>query len=242
MLKRLRKVISPILTPIHSAGYPFIALFAAAAVLLWWLNDFLGFVGIVLTLWCVYFFRNPPRYTPQGEGLIISPADGIVAEVQEVDLPDEIPLPYARALKIGVFMNVFDVHVNRAPCAGVVTDLGYYPGSFLDASLDKASTQNERQMVTMRTNYRARDAEVSIAFVQIAGLVARRIICTLDEGQPLSVGEEFGLIRFGSRVDVYLPVDSAVCVAVGQRMIAGQSVLGHLDTLPDAGWPLAVRS
>ncbi len=242
MLERLRKIVSPILHPIHPAGYPFIALFAVAAFLLLWLNDFLGFVGIVLTLWCVYFFRDPARHTPQGEGLLISPADGIVAEVQEVDVPDEIPLPYSRALKIGVFMNVFDVHVNRAPCAGTVTDLGYYPGSFLDASLDKASTQNERQMVTMRTKYRLEGEEVSIAFVQIAGLVARRIICNLDEGQPLAAGERFGLIRFGSRVDVYVPTDSAVCVAVGQRMIAGQTVLGHLGTLPESGWPEVIKT
>lgn len=242
MLQRMKKVISPVLHPVHRAGYPFIALFAVVAVLLLLLNDFLGFIGIILTLWCVYFFRDPARYTPQGSGLIISPADGIVAEVQEVDVPDEIPLPYPRALKIGVFMNVFDVHVNRAPCAGRVTDLGYYPGSFLDASLDKASTQNERQMVTMRTDYRVQGQEVSIAFVQIAGLVARRILCDLDEGQPLAAGERFGLIRFGSRVDVYLPTDCAVCVAVGQRMIAGQSVLGHLETLPEAGWPEAIRS
>ena len=242
MFARLHKVIKPIVHPIHRAGYPFIALFAAAAGLLFLLHDFLGFIGIILTVWCVYFFRDPARYTPQAEGLIISPADGIVAEVQEVDVPDEIPLPYPRALKIGVFMNVFDVHVNRAPCAGVVTDLGYYPGSFLDASLDKASTQNERQMITMRTSYRRQDEEASIAFVQIAGLVARRIICDLDEGQPLSAGERFGLIRFGSRVDVYLPTDSTVCVTVGQRMIAGQSVLGHLGVLPVAGWPDAIKS
>lgn len=242
MLQRLRKIFKPLMHPIHRAGYPFIALFAVVAIALMVLNEFLGMVGVVLTLWCVYFFRDPARWTPQGTGLVISPADGIVAEVQEVELPDEIPLPYARALKIGVFMNVFDVHVNRAPCSGVITNLGYYPGSFLDASLDKASTQNERQMVTMRTNYRHEGEEVSVGFVQIAGLVARRIICDLDEGQSLRSGERFGLIRFGSRVDVYLPVDSSVCVAVGQRMIAGQTVLGHLGDLPASGWPEVVRT
>ncbi|NQY82821.1 MAG: phosphatidylserine decarboxylase [Alphaproteobacteria bacterium] len=237
MFARLHKVICPVLHPVHPAGYPFIALFAAFGILLWWINDLLGFVGLILTVWCIYFFRDPVRHTPQADGLVISPADGIITEVAEIEVPDEIPLPYPRALKIGVFMNVFDIHVNRAPCSGTITDLGYYPGSFLDASLDKTSTQNERQMMVMQTSFRKDDEAVSIAFVQIAGLVARRIICHLDEGQSLRAGARFGLIRFGSRVDVYLPTDAAVCVAVGQRMIAGQTVLGHLGTLPKHGWP-----
>lgn len=233
---RIRQVIAPILVPINSAGYPFIALFVVFGLFLWWLSNLLGVIGALLTLWCVYFFRDPVRHTPQGGGLIVSPADGIVAEVAEVDVPDEIPLPYPRALKVGIFMNVFDVHVNRAPCSGTVTELGYYAGSFLDASLKKASTQNERQMVVMRTDYIKEGEAQQMAFVQIAGLVARRIICHLEEGQKICAGSRFGLIRFGSRVDVYVPVGATICVAEGQRMLAGQTVLGHLESFPADAW------
>ena len=241
VISRIRKVIAPILVPVHPAGYPFIALFAAFNLLMYSIALPLGILGSVVVLWCVYFFRDPPRHTPTCPGLIISPADGIVAEVAEVDIPSEIPLPYRRGLKIGVFMNVFDVHVNRAPITGKITDLRYFPGSFLDASLEKASYKNERQMVMLNTDWCDADGHSrDVAFVQIAGLVARRIICTLQLGDHVSVGERFGLIRFGSRVDVYLPADAAIATAVGQRMLAGQTVLAHLATMPERGWPKTV--
>ena len=236
LFERIRKVVQPVLVPINRAGYPFIALFAVADGLLWFLNGTLGWLGLILLAWCVYFFRDPERYTPKLDGGIISPADGVVAEVATVTVPDEIPLPYADAIRIGIFMNVFDVHVNRSVCDGRGRARGHYPGSFLVASLDKASTQNERQMVVLETTVLRDQVPVEVAMMQIAGLVARRIVCTVEEGQNLEVGERFGLIRFGSRVDVYLPTDAVVMVARGQRMLAGQTVLACLGMPPETQW------
>lgn len=211
--------------PVHREGYPFIALFAVASGLLGLLWGPLGWAGLVLTLWCVYFFRNPDRVTPVRDGLVISPADGVVCLLGPAVPPAELGMGAEPLTRISVFMSVFDVHVNRIPVAGRVTRIAYTPGKFLNASLDKASEDNERMAIRMQT-----EAGTDIAFVQIAGLVARRIKCDLAEGQDVKAGERFGLIRFGSRVDVYLPDGVQPLVACGQRCIAGETVLADIQS------------
>ncbi|MEK9662521.1 MAG: phosphatidylserine decarboxylase, partial [Alphaproteobacteria bacterium] len=178
-----------VLVPINRAGWPFIAIFAVATLLLWTLSGFLGAIGLVLTLWCVYFFRDPPRTTPLRDGLVISPADGRIQSVGAAEPPAELELGPGPWTRIAVFMNVFDVHVNRVPMAGEVTGLAYRPGKFLNASLDKASEDNERQSVKLEL---ADGTQIGV--VQIAGLVARRIKCDVDLGDRLAAGERFGLI------------------------------------------------
>jgi len=218
-----------ILTPIHPSGLPFITLFFILTLFLGWLWSPLYFIGIILTLWCIYFFRNPHRITPILSGsnthnLIISPADGKVIEISEITPNEEIGLPEGTWKRVCIFMNVFDVHVNRSPMLGQITYKKYIPGSFFNASLDKASDKNEKLILNM-------DAEngKKIAFVQIAGLVARRIICDVDIGNSLKAGDIFGLIRFGSRVDVYFPSDVSVMVLKGQKMIAGETIIGDFS-------------
>lgn len=206
--------------PVHPAGWPFIGIFAVVALILSLMSDFLGFAGLVLTAWCVYFFRCPPRTTPVREGLIISPADGIVSMITETDLPSELEETGKRT-RVSIFLNVFDVHVQRVPADGEIRKVVYHPGKFLNASLDKASTDNERSSVLMQMS----STGATIAFVQIAGLVARRIICKLAAGQTVKAGEIYGLIRFGSRVDIFLPEGVAPLVSVGQRMIGGETVI-----------------
>ena len=209
--------------PINRAGWPFIAIFAAVSVVLFVLWTPLGWIGVVLTLWCAYFFRDPDRVSPVRDGLIISPADGVIQQITRADPPAELEMGTGSRLRISIFMNVFNVHVNRIPAAGRVTRLAYIPGKFFNASLDKASEHNERQAVKMTTPDGA-----EIAFVQIAGLIARRIKCFLSEGQEVRAGERFGLIRFGSRVDVYLPKGAVPLVAEGQTTIAGETVLADM--------------
>ncbi|MBL6848296.1 MAG: phosphatidylserine decarboxylase [Alphaproteobacteria bacterium] len=214
------------LVPIHSAGIPFIAIFVILTVIMGWFWSPLYFFGLVLTLWCIYFFRNPVRVTPILSGtnknnLIISPADGRVIEISKITPDKEIGLPVGNWTRVCVFMNVFDVHVNRSPMLGKIFYKNYIPGSFFNASLDKASTENERLILGMET-----ENGKKIAFVQIAGLVARRIICDVGIGSLLKAGEVFGLIRFGSRVDIYFPSDVSVMVLKGQKMIAGETIIG----------------
>lgn len=187
-------------------------------------SDALGIVGVVLTLWCVYFFRDPERITPVREGLIISPADGVVKMIDKAPPPKELNMGDKDRWRICVFMNVFNVHVNRIPISGTVTALNYRPGKFLNASLDKASELNERQSLGLTL-----DGGKDIAFVQIAGLVARRILCDVTEGKEMKTGERFGMIRFGSRVDVYLPDGVKPMVAVGQTAIAGETVIADIQ-------------
>ena len=213
-----------LLVPIHPAGWPFIALFAAGTVALNLFSVALGIAGVVLTLWCVYFFRDPERITPVREGLIISPADGVVKMIDKAPPPKELNMGDKDRWRICVFMNVFNVHVNRIPISGTVTALNYRPGKFLNASLDKASELNERQSLGLTL-----DGGKDIAFVQIAGLVARRILCDVTEGKEMKTGERFGMIRFGSRVDVYLPDDVKPMVAVGQTAIAGETVIADIQ-------------
>lgn len=216
-------MLKSVLVPINPAGWPFIGIFAGIAMLLWWASDFLGVIGIVLTLWCVYFFRDPERITPTREGLIISPADGVVQSISMAVPPLELDMGEEERQRVCIFMNVFNVHVNRAPMDGIIRKIAYRPGRFINASLDKASIHNERESYLLET-----DSGTTIAFVQIAGLIARRIVCQVQEGQPVEAGQRFGLIRFGSRVDVYLPKGTVPLVAVGQTAIAGETVIGDL--------------
>ncbi len=209
-----------VLAPLHPEGYRFVAIFAVVAVLLLWLWSPLGWLAVVATLWCAYFFRDPYRVTPVAEGLVVSPADGVVQSIEAAVPPAELGMGDKPRTRIAVFMNVFNVHVNRVPADGEITGLAYRPGAFFNASLDKASEENERNAVRMSTA----DGH-EIAFVQIAGLVARRIVSDLYEGQSVLAGERFGLIRFGSRVDVYLDVDHVPLVLVGQKAVAGETVL-----------------
>lgn len=219
----MSSVFKPVMVPIHQEGYPFITLFAVAAIGLGFLWAPLWFVGLVLTAWCVYFFRNPDRVTPTRQGLVISPADGVVQKVDRAEPPPELEMPAKPVWRVCVFMNVFDVHVNRAPIAGTITKMEYRPGKFLNASLDKASTDNERQAFRIET-----DGGKELAVVQIAGLVARRIIGFSETGDDVRTGERIGMIRFGSRVDVYLPPNVVPLVCEGQRAIAGETVLADL--------------
>lgn len=208
------------LVPVNRAGWPFIGLFACLAVGLSYMAEPLGWLGVVLTLWCVYFFRDPNRVTPARDGLVIAPADGVVQEIQGAAPPVELGMEAAGWTRISIFMNIFDVHVNRVPAAGRIVRQAYRPGRFFNASLDKASEFNERHAVHLQT-----PEGLEIAFVQIAGLIARRIKCDLADGQVVAAGARFGLIRFGSRLDVYLPLGLVPLVAVGQRTLAGETVL-----------------
>lgn len=218
--------VSQVLVPIHREGYRFVAIFAAVALVLFWLHwTPLAWLAVVLTVWCAYFFRDPERVTPLRGGLVISPADGRVSAIVEVVPPPELDLPREPVTRISVFMNVFDVHVNRAPVDAAIRRIAYVPGLFLNADLDKASLDNERQALTLE-----RPNGQRLGVVQIAGLVARRIVKFVNEGEQLSAGQRFGLIRFGSRVDVYLPEGAQALVCVGQRAVAGETVLADLDS------------
>jgi phosphatidylserine decarboxylase len=209
-----------VVVPIHRAGWPFIAIFAVATLLVVSVAPRLGWVGFVATAWCVYFFRDPPRMVPQRPGLVVSPADGRVSMIVQAPPPPELDMGADPMLRVSIFLNIFNVHVNRVPIDGTVAKAAYHPGRFLNAALDKASEENERMAVRLRLGDGA-----EIAFVQIAGLVARRIVSDLVEGQSVRAGERYGLIRFGSRVDIYLPADSRPLVAVGQTAIGGETVI-----------------
>ncbi|MFP6749186.1 MAG: phosphatidylserine decarboxylase [Alphaproteobacteria bacterium] len=214
-----------VMVPINREGYRFIAITVAVTIALFMIADPLGWLGVILSCWCVYFFRDPDRTTPSRDGLIISPADGVIQSVGLAMPPEELGMGDTPRQRISVFMNVFNVHVNRIPIDGEIRALSYRPGKFLNASLDKASSDNERQAIRMTTSMGQ-----DIAFVQIAGLVARRIVCGLYEGQRVRAGERFGMIRFGSRVDVYLDDGMAPLVAVGQTAVAGETVLADCDS------------
>ena len=213
-----------VIVPVHKEGYPFVAAFFAGSLVLGWIWDPLFWVGLVLTLWCAYFFRDPERLTPQDDDLVISPADGRVSSIQMVIPPEELHLGSEPMLRISVFMNVFNCHVNRAPMRGRIANIAYREGSFLNAELDKASQENERNGVVIETNHG------SIGVVQIAGLVARRIVCWSKPSDFLDAGERFGLIRFGSRLDVFLPAGAAARVSLGQTAIAGETVLAEFGS------------
>ena len=211
--------------PMHPEGRKFVAVFAAVTLVLFLIWDPLGWTGAGLTVWCYSFFRDPQRTTPTREGLIVSPADGIVSLIEKAVPPAELGMADTALTRVSVFMNVFNCHVNRVPIGGRVAAVAYRPGKFFNASLDKASADNERNSLCIEMA----DGR-QIAVVQIAGLVARRIVCFVAKDTALRTGERFGLIRFGSRVDVYLPEGVAPLVAVGQGMIAGETVLADLTS------------
>lgn len=215
-------LLDAVLVPIHRAGWPFIAIFFAASVVLGWLWSPLFWLGLIATAWCTYFFRDPPRTTPIDAALVISPADGVVQTIAHRTPPPELGLGDEELPFIAVFMNVFDVHVNRAPIPGRIVTKAYHPGQFLNASLDKASELNERLSWKI-------EGEATVGMVQIAGLVARRILGFAEEGQVVQAGERVGLIRFGSRVDVYLPSGTTILVQPGQSAIAGETILADLS-------------
>ncbi len=211
------------LKPMHREGIKFVAIFGAVTLVLFLLWPPLGWLGVGLTIWCYYFFRDPKRATPIREGLILSPADGVVSLIEPAVPPAELGMGPDAMTRVSVFMSVFNCHVNRSPVAGRIVSIAYHPGTFVNASLDKASENNERNGLCLELA----DGR-KIAVVQIAGLVARRIVCWAEKGQPLRAGERFGLIRFGSRLDVYLPEGVEPLVSLGQTMIAGETVLADL--------------
>lgn len=213
-----------IIKPMHPEGFRFLAIFAAITLVLFLLWEPLGWIGVGLTVWCYYFFRDPERVTPTRPGLVVSPADGIVSLIEPAVPPAELGMADMPLTRVSVFMSVFNCHVNRSPVAGEVTAISYRPGKFFNASLDKASADNERNSLRIRMAD-GRD----LAVVQIAGLVARRILCFVKPGDRLGTGERFGLIRFGSRLDVYLPPGVEPLVRVGQTMVAGETVLADLN-------------
>ena len=206
---------------INSEGYPFILLFILLSGGLFFLAAPLGWLGVLLTIWCIYFFRDPPRRVPAIEGAVVAPADGKVLPFRRVVPPPELALGEDPCLRVSIFMNIFNVHVNRIPLSGRIVKLHYVKGKFFNASLDKASDGNERQMITIETENGRR-----FGLVQVAGLVARRIICNLETGQAVEVGKRFGMIRFGSRLDIYLPDGLDPMVSEGQTTIAGETLMG----------------
>ena len=210
------------LTPIHREGYIFIAAFFVISLLLAWLWTPLMWLGFIMTAWCAYFFRDPARVTPLREGLVISPADGLVSMIGAFAPPPELGLGETPMQRVSVFMSVFDCHVNRAPITGRITKLAYKPGLFLSADLDKASEDNERSGMIIDS------AHGRFGVVQIAGLIARRIVSFVHEGETIGAGERFGLIRFGSRVDVYFPDGATLLIGVGAKAIAGETMLADM--------------
>lgn len=228
----IKKAAETIFPPTHPAGWPFIFIFAFVSIILSLLWDFLGLVGLVLTIWCFYFFRDPKRVTPVREGLVVSPACGLVQAItpdvalpKELDKAETVTNSYTR---VSIFLNVFDVHVNRFPVSGRVKQKSYQPGAFVNAAFDKASEENERAAVLFEAAYKNDTYEMAV--VQIAGWVARRIINDADAERQFETGERFGIIRFGSRVDVYLPKGVEPLVCIGQHMIDGETVLADLGS------------
>ena len=212
-------MLDKIFPKIHAEGYKFLVIFAVVTIILYFIHGFLGFIGFVLTIWVYYFFRDPERTSIDDDNYLTSPADGLVLQVLETNGPKELGLENKKFKKISIFMNVFDCHVNRTPCSGIVEDILYKPGKFLNASLDKASEDNERNY------YKIKDKHGNdIVVVQIAGLVARRIVCETNKNQELNQGDRIGMIRFGSRADVYYE-NYEPLVKVGQTAISGETLL-----------------
>jgi len=215
--------IASVLSPPHRAGIPFIAGATVAALVLGLFSSTLMWLGIAAALFCAYFFRDPARVTPAREGLVVAPADGRIVSVAEAVPPVELGLGEAPRWRVAIFLSVLDVHVNRAPVDATVTRIAYHPGKFLNAAADKASDENERNGLAL-----AMADGRTLAVVQIAGLIARRIVCEVREGEVVAAGQRFGLIRFGSRTDLYLPEGVVPLVAEGQRMLGGETVIADL--------------
>ena len=210
--------------PSHSEGYIFVIIAAAFSFLSGAVFPTLGWIAAMITIFIACFFRDPKRISPEGDNLIISPADGTIHKIEEANAPEELELGKKTYLRISIFLSVFNVHVNRVPIAGKITQLHYRNGKFFNAALDKASVDNERQSCVVETKQGK-----EVIFVQIAGLIAKRIICDLKEDQEVASGEKFGIIRFGSRMDVYLPKDTKINVLPGQTMIGGETILAQLS-------------
>ena len=215
-------MIDKIFPKIHNEGYKFIVIFGLVTIILYFISNFLGLVGLVLTIWCYYFFRDPERFPINDENYLVSPADGLILQVQDSDGPKELNMEGKKFTKVSIFMNVFDCHVNRTPCSGKLTEMIYKPGIFLNASLDKASEDNERKYYKI-TNSAGEDVIV----VQIAGLIARRIVSEVSENSELKQGEKIGMIRFGSRVDVYFENYTSL-VKINQKTVAGETLLAKM--------------
>jgi len=211
--------------PIHKEGYKFIFIFAIATAILALLSNFLGVIGLVATLWCIFFFRDPERFVPLEDNAIISPADGVVTRVEYgAEAPEELGYGKTKFNKISIFLNVFNVHVNRVPLSGSVTKVIYRPGKFLSANADDASVENERNSVVVKNSN-----GTEIVFVQVAGLVARRIISDLKEGQEVVAGQRYGIIRFGSRADLYFPENVEIKSLLGQTMVGGETIIAKIN-------------
>ena len=212
-------MIDKIFPKLHNEGYRFLVIFVVLTIVLYLINGFLGFIGLVLTIWCYYFFRDPDRVSIEDENYLISPADGEILQILETNGPKELGLENKKYNKISIFMNVFDCHVNRTPCSGTVSEIFYKPGKFINASLDKASEDNERNYYKIKNNLGE-----EIIVVQIAGLIARRIVTEVSKDQELKQGERIGMIRFGSRVDIFLE-NYKPLVKINQKTIAGETLL-----------------
>ena len=204
---------------LHDEGYKFLAIFVFVTIILYFISGFLGFIGLVLTVWCYYFFRDPERFSIEDENYLISPADGVVVQALETNGPKDLGLENKKFKKIAIFMDVFDCHVNRSPCSGVVSDIFYKPGKFINASLDKASEDNERNYYKIKSGLGE-----DVIVVQIAGLIARRIVIESSKDQQVKQGERIGMIRFGSRVDIYFEKYNPL-VKINQKTIAGETLL-----------------
>lgn len=214
--------------PIHREGWPFIAIFAVVNAALYWLSPYAGVAFAPLSLWCIAFFRDPERTAPPGENLLVSPADGVLLPITDAAAPEELGLGGEPRKRLSIFMNVFDVHVNRIPVSGEIVALSYRPGRFFNASFDKASVHNERMSARIRPAASRSPAD-DLAVVQIAGLVARRIVCDIKTGERVVRGARYGMIRFGSRLDVYLPLSAKIVIKEGSVTKAGETVLAELQ-------------
>ena len=213
-----------IIPNVHKEGYFFISVFALVTIMFFALSEPLGWIGVLMTAWCIFFFRDPNRVIPVEENLVVSPADGIIQKISKAKLPKEVDETGKEFTRVSIFLNVFNVHVNRIPIVSKIKKLHYHHGKFFNASLDKASEHNERQSILIETKNKE-----EMCIVQIAGLIARRIVCNLKEDQNVETGERFGIIRFGSRVDLYLPSNIKVKVLEGQNMIGGETVIAEID-------------
>ncbi len=210
---------------IHREGYVFLVGLLAVTILMFTFSTNLAWISLILTLWCAAFFRNPDRMVPQEENIIVAPADGIVQKITEDSPPEELKTGQEKMLRVSIFLNIFNVHVNRIPASGKILSLHYNPGKFINASLDKASKDNERQSICMETT-----KGTKIGFVQIAGLIARRIICDLEEEMDVEAGDRFGIIKFGSRVDLYLPQNTNLNIGEGQTMVGGETIIADMSS------------
>lgn len=210
---------------IHKDGYFFTCIFAIISYLAGLMFAPLGWMFVILTFWCIYFFRDPDRITPTDDKNIVSPADGVVSKIEKVPVPAELGIGHDEVTRISVFLSVFNCHVNRVPASGKITQILYHHGKFFNAALDKASIHNERNLVVMKLKNGK-----NLVFTQIAGLIARRIVCELEEGQEVEVGERYGIIRFGSRMDIYLPKGELAQVIEGQNMVAGETILAKIGS------------